>query len=136
MKFYTKILFILFFGVLTTFFKYEIKGKIIDEENQPLPFTNIILYKIGNEANPKGTVSNDKGEYTLENIASGNYSLEISMLGFEIEKIIESRLETNKVFNITLKEEMQTLNEVVVKSKRPVIKQTAEKLIVNLKNQK
>lgn len=122
----------MFFGILTTFSQHKITGKIVDEQNQPLPFTNIILYKIVDEANPQGTVSDDKGNYTLENIASGNYSLEISMLGFEIEKITAFQLNANKTINIILKEESQILNEIVVKSKRPVIRQTAEKLIVDL----
>jgi hypothetical protein len=132
MKFFTRSIFIMFFGILTTFSQHKITGKIVDEQNQPLPFTNIILYKIVDEANPQGTVSDDKGEYTLENIASGNYSLEISMLGFEIEKITAFQLNANKTINIILKEESQILNEIVVKSKRPVIRQTAEKLIVDL----
>ena len=121
-----------FFGISTTYSQYIIKGKIVDEQNQSLPYANIILYKIGSDANPNGTVSNDSGEYILENIPSGKYKIEISMLGFLIEKIKEFDLDSDKTFNITLKEETQTLNEVVVKSKRPVIKQTAEKLIVDL----
>ena len=99
---------------------------------QSLPFVNIILYNINDESNPKGAVSNDKGIYILENNTSGNYRIEISMLGFKNYKIKEFELNSNKIFNITLKEESQILNEIVVKSKRPVIKQTAEKLIVDL----
>ncbi|WP_435414298.1 outer membrane beta-barrel protein [Polaribacter aestuariivivens] len=132
MKTFTTILFLLFFGIFTTIAQHSITGKIVDTQNNTLPFANIILYKTGNEANPKGTVSNDDGSYKFENIASGKYKIEISMLGFETQKIKEFELTSNKTFNITLKEESQTLNEVVIKSKRPVIKQTAEKLIVDL----
>ncbi|TMM29954.1 TonB-dependent receptor [Polaribacter aestuariivivens] len=132
MKTFTTTLFLLFFGIFTTIAQYTISGKIVDTQNNTLPFANIILYKTGNEANPKGTVSNDDGSYKFENIASGKYKIEISMLGFETQKIKEFELTSNKIFNITLKEESQTLNEVVIKSKRPVIKQTAEKLIVDL----
>ena len=124
--------FFLFFTVLTVFSQHTISGKIVDAQNQPLPFANIILLKVGEESNPKGTVSDDNGNFILENISSGKYKLEISMLGFITEKIDEFELNSNKSFTITLKEETQTLNEVVVKSKRPVIRQTAEKLIVDL----
>jgi hypothetical protein len=114
MKTLTTTIFILFFGILATFSQHTISGKIIDEQNQPLPFANVILYKIGEEANPKGTVSDDQGNYTLENVVSGKYKIEISMLGFETHKIKEFELSSNKTFNITLKEESQTLNEVVI----------------------
>lgn len=132
MKNFTTFIFILFFGILTTFSQHAISGKIVDEQNQSLPYANIVLYKIGEEQNPKGTVSNDNGMYSFDKIASGKYRIEISTLGFETQKIAEFELNSDKTFNITLKEESQTLNEVVVKSKRPVIKQTAEKLIVDL----
>lgn len=127
-----KITFFFFFGILSTFSQHNINGKIVDENNQPLPFANVVLYKTGEDLSPNGTVSNDDGMYSFEKIASGKYRLEISMLGFETQKIAEFELIENKTYNITLKEESQLLNEVVVKSKRPVIKQTAEKLIVDL----
>ncbi|MFD2567278.1 outer membrane beta-barrel protein [Pseudotenacibaculum haliotis] len=123
---------LLFFTFLSAFAQHSIKGKITDSENLALPYANIILYKVGSDADPKGTVSNDEGEYSFENIAAGTYRIEISMLGFATEKIKEFTLANNKTLNVVLKEESQTLNEVVVKSKRPVIKQTAEKLIVDL----
>ncbi|MGY8908372.1 MAG: TonB-dependent receptor, partial [Flavobacteriales bacterium] len=134
MKLFTTSIFILFLGVLTTFSQHSISGKIVDDQNISLPFANIVLYKIGEEANPKGTVSNDKGEFTFDKITSGNYKMQFSMLGFKTQNIDEFTLNENKTFNITLKEESQTLNEVVIKSKKPIIKQTAEKLIVDLEN--
>jgi len=132
MKLFTTSIFLLFFGITIAFAQHTIQGKIIDDQNQPLPFANIVLYKIDSKENPKGATSNDLGEYLINNIASGKYRLEISMLGFETQRIKTFDLNSNKTFNITLKEETQTLNEVVVKSKRPVIKQTAEKLVVDL----
>ncbi len=131
MKTNLTVLLLLFIGIFSLNAQHTISGKIVDTENQPLSYANIILYKIGDE-NPKGTVSDDQGNYRFENLESGSYKMEISMLGFETKKIEEFQLNANKTFNVTLKEESQTLNEVVVKSKRPVIKQTAEKLVVDL----
>tara|TARA_B100000795_G_scaffold15995_1_gene10765 strand:+ start:1844 stop:4219 length:2376 start_codon:yes stop_codon:yes gene_type:complete len=132
MKLFTNTFFIFFFVTSSICAQHRIQGKITDSQLQSLPFVNIILYNINDESNPKGAVSNDKGIYILENNTSGNYRIEISMLGFKNYKIKEFELNSNKIFNITLKEESQILNEIVVKSKRPVIKQTAEKLIVDL----
>lgn len=120
------------FGILNSFSQHTISGKISDEQNQSLPFANIVIEEIGNKKTPTGTVSTDNGDYLLENVASGKYTIEISMLGFETQKIDEVEINSNKIINVTLKEESQLLNEIVVKSKRPIIKQTAEKLIVDL----
>ena len=117
---------------MNSFSQHSISGKIIDQQNQSLPFANIVIEEIGNKKNPTGTVSTDDGDYILENVSSGKYTIEVSMLGFETQKIKEVEINSNKTINITLKEESQLLNEIIVKSKRPVIKQTAEKLIVDL----
>ncbi|SHM85997.1 outer membrane beta-barrel protein [Polaribacter sp. KT 15] len=128
----TTYFFIFFFGIFSTFSQHRISGKITDSQNQPLPFTNIILYNLETKEMPKGTVSDSDGNYNFTKLKSGNYRIEISTLGFETKKIKAFELKGNKVFNASLKEKSTSLNEVVIKSKRPVIKQTAEKLIVDL----
>ncbi len=131
MKSFTTAL-LLFLGIAYSFGQNSIKGTITDTTNEPLPYANVILYKTGDEANPKGTTTDDNGTYTFENISSGKYKIVISMLGFKNHNIKEFELNGNKTFNAVLEEESQTLDEVVIKSKRPVIKQTAEKLVVDL----
>ncbi|CAM1356063.1 MULTISPECIES: outer membrane beta-barrel protein [Tenacibaculum] len=123
---------LLFFIITTTFSQHSISGKVIDQNNTTVPFANVILKEKKGNKTPKGTVTDENGNYKFENISSNTYQIEISVLGFKIEKSKEFKLDSNKTLNFTLKEESQTLNEVVIKSKRPVIKQTAEKLIVDL----
>ena len=131
MKLITTTLFF-FLGIFISFSQNSIKGKITDNQNESLPYANIVLYKIGDESNPKGTISDDDGNYKFENVSSGKYKVVISMLGFKNYNIKEFELNNDKTFNAVLQEESQTLDEVVIKSKRPIIKQTAEKLVVDL----
>ncbi|WP_424003916.1 outer membrane beta-barrel protein [Maribacter sp. IgM3_T14_3] len=112
-----------------------ITGTIKDSLNTPLSFANIILYEVGNEKAITGVISNETGAYLFENIANGIYVIEASVLGFETKKSNEFQLPQSKLrIDFTLNEETQNLDEVVVKSRRPQIKQTAEKLIVDLEN--
>ena len=127
-----KIAIVFFLGISSLYSQHKINGKIIDENKMPLAFANIILYQVTDSKNPKGSVSNETGAFLIDGILSGKYRIEVSMLGFKTHTINEFDLVDNKTFNITLKEETQLLNEVVIESKRPVIKQTAEKLIVDL----
>jgi len=122
----------LFLGFTVGFAQHSINGKIVDIQNEPLPFVNIVLYKIGEKTTPKGTVTDDNGNYSFKNITNGNYKISVSTLGFKTEKAKEFHFSSNKTLNFTLKEERQTLDEVVIKAKRPVIRQTAEKLVVDL----
>lgn len=126
-----KVFLILTLKVSCLFAQHNISGTISDNTNLPLPFANVILYEEGNTT-PKGVVSNDNGTYSFSNIKEGRYHIEVSMLGFKIEKTKPFELTSNKTFNFTLQETSESLDEIVIKSKRPVIKQTAEKLIVDL----
>ena len=130
----TTLTILILFLSLNTFSQYSISGKVLDENKQPLPFANVLLYKVGDIKDPRGMVSDDEGNFYFEKVGTGKYKITVSMLGFSTEKLEEFTLEESKEFTISLKEKSQTLNEVVVKSKRPVIKQTAEKLIVDIEN--
>ncbi len=124
----------LFIYTNISYAQYSISGTVTDAQKEALPFANIILYEKGKEATPKGVVSDDNGAYSFNNLKKGTYKIEVSMLGFTKETIQFFDLTSNKTFNLILKEQNQSLDEVVVKSKRPVIKQTAEKLVLNLEN--
>ena len=78
-----KIAIVFFFGISSIFSQHKINGKIIDENNEPLSYANIILYQVSNSENPKGTISDDKGMFVIENIFKGKYTIEVSMLGFK-----------------------------------------------------
>lgn len=125
------------FGITTflLFSQNEISGKIIDSSYNELPYANVILYE-SNEKFLKGTVSNDSGFYLLDGIPNGIYYIEISMLGFQTKKSESFSIsDKNKMkLNFVLKDNIETLDEIIVKTKRPTIRQTAEKLIVDVEN--
>lgn len=113
----------------------SISGKIVDKSEEPLPFANIVLYHVDTDKVVTGVVSDDKGVYSFMDIPNGNYLLEVSVLGFKTQKSDSFTLSDenqNVTYSFTLEEEAEVLNEVVIKSNRPIIRQTAEKLIVNL----
>jgi len=125
---------ILFLGLFSVKAQYSIRGKITDDFESAIPFANIVLQQKGNETFVKGVVSNNEGEYVFEDIEAGTYLIEVSVLGFKLKKTEEFDLLENKSADCVLEEEAQGLDEVVVKSKRPTIRQTAEKLVVDLEN--
>lgn len=135
MKLKSTILFIALLITAATIAQNTITGIITDTTEAPLSFANIILYEVGKEKAVTGVISNETGTYFFENIANGNYVIEVSVLGFETKKSDEFQIPQSKlIVDFILNEEAQNLDEVVVKSRRPQFKQTAEKLIVDLEN--
>lgn len=133
MKTFTKAIFILLLGVLSAQAQNKISG-LITESNAPLEYANVILYNQSSKEVVTGTISDKQGVYAFNSVKNGTYYIEVSMLGFKTKTSKEFQLSADKELNFTLNEEAESLNEVVVKSKRPVIRQTAEKLIVDLEN--
>ena len=83
----------------------QIRGKVISPSAEPLIGVNVIV-----KGTTNGTTTNVNGEYTLDNVPVGAV-LEFSYIGC-VPKIIKV---TNKgVINVTLEEDTQKIDEVVV----------------------
>ncbi len=104
-----KILHLLLLITTSVSAQLTLKGKIVDEFDNPLPFVNVVLQKTTH-----GTVTDDDGKFLLKTKKYRGI-LEISFVGFETQTIKVS--ENTKYLNIILKEESNQLEEVVVVTK-------------------
>ena len=94
-----------------------VKGKA---DKAALPFVNIVLKTGRDSAFITGTVSNEKGRFTLSNIKSGNYILQISYTGFTQKSqpvLVGSLSAFLDLGTIELLQDAKQLQEVVVSSK-------------------
>lgn len=132
MKSLQLLLALLFINLTAIYAQHSISGNITDKQNQTLPFANVILINKNSPNTPTGVISDENGNYRFENVKEGTYTVKVSLLGFKDKATEEFQLTSNKTFDFQLTEENESLDEVVVTSKRPVIKKTAEKLIVDL----
>ena len=82
-----------------------IKGKILDENGDPLPGANIIVQETGS-----GTITDTKGEFVL-NVKTLPVTLNVTFIGFETKKI---KLENNEYLKLKLISALNDLMEVVV----------------------
>ena len=63
-------------------------GVVIDSGSKsPIEYSNIVLYTQKDSAFFSGTVSNSKGEFSLESIRPGNYYIELRFMGYQTERI-------------------------------------------------
>lgn len=98
--------------------KGQLQGTIINKTGQPLLGITVVL-----DDTKKGTATNLDGQYELKEIASGNYTLTISGIGFKTQKlsiIINSNEITNR--DIVLNEDTSQLQQVIVTGKTKAAK--------------
>ena len=98
---------VLFFS--TCFISAQIKGHITDQNNEALPFVNILI-----ENSYKGTTSNDDGYYELNITTPNTYTIAYSYLGYKTVKKTVTIQSFPYELDITLVEESVSLNEVVI----------------------
>jgi hypothetical protein len=99
-----------------------IKGRVSDElTNEPIPFCTILL-----DDTDDGTTTDIDGNFTLEGLEPGLYSLTATYVGYRDETVFEIQVTNAKPaeVNIQMKTATQNLEEVVVKASP--FKKTAE----------
>ena len=109
----------------------NISGVLKDRRSTSvLPFVNIILKAEQDSAFVAGTVSIEDGRFTLSNVSPGNYTLEISYMGYQrIQKpLLVGKLSQYLDLGLIELEEVATaLNEVVITGTQDAVAETLDK---------
>lgn len=109
-----------------------LKGKVTDENHQPLSFANIVLLNEKDSVFIEGTITNEDGCFVLNTIVAngGGYLLKISSVGFD-PRSVPCKLPSD-IGEITLKASSTVLDEVVVKGNIPVTRMKNGSMITNV----
>ncbi|MDB5157477.1 MAG: Ferric enterobactin receptor precursor [Mucilaginibacter sp.] len=117
----------------------RINGKIIDADTkQPVEYVTVSLFKTG-EASPfNGSVSDSKGNFTINNIANGEYSIRVDFMGYMPATIdhviINSSSHTVSLNTISLATAQTQLKSVNIIGKTPMVENKIDKLVYNAAN--
>lgn len=112
----------------------KIQGSIISDDGNTLSFANVLLQAAKDSTLVKGAISNENGKYLFEDIAVGHYIITASMVGFTSKSIDPFQLTDNAIYNIpiiTLTAGLE-LDEVVVKSTKPLYVQKIDRTVINV----
>ncbi|MGZ3863693.1 MAG: outer membrane beta-barrel protein [Bacteroidia bacterium] len=102
----------------------KVRGKVLDEKNNPVSFCALALLNASDSVSVKGGITNEDGDFEIENIKPGPYFLKVSNVGFRDTSsaviIVDSAGET-VLETIVLKSNAVNLNEVSITAiKRPI----------------
>lgn len=91
-------------------FDGSIRGRITTQDGQPIPNASITI-----AGTNKGTIANQDGEFALTGLNPGNYKLEVSAIGFEIESKDVTVTDGGEArVSLQLRDKNDNLSEVVV----------------------
>jgi hypothetical protein len=114
----------------------RLTGSIWDNSGKPLPFASIALLRSPDSSLVKGTISQESGSYSLDNIRPGQYRLMVSAIGYAPGRSELVMVGTTPVQLpvLTLKEVPKSLHEVTVAAQKPLFEQQIDRLVVNVQS--
>lgn len=93
--------------------RFDINGRVVDSENNPIPGAVVRIINT-----PKSVISDAEGKFVLTDNMPGNYTLEISSLGFAIKNINQVVSSHPISLEIQMESSAIELDEIVVASHR------------------
>ena len=98
--------------------RVTIKGSLQDTVHEAVPFATVMLLSPADSSLVNFTTSNDKGEFTFNNVKNNKYLFKVSHMSFlPLQKLIEpSATELNDLLAIPMKPISQLLLEVVIRA--------------------
>lgn len=128
-------LFLLLCFKLTQAQTFKVNGTIVDQsKKQALEYASVALIHLPDSNAVGNHVTNQQGFYEFKNVKPGQYLIKAIMMGYEKQAsaLFEVKDSDHKVPTISLQGKTQSLKEIAVVSKMPVIDQKADRTIVNV----
>jgi hypothetical protein len=124
-----------FFGFTQT--KMKLTGTVSDS-TKPMALVTVRLFKHNNTTTPlQTTLTAENGSYQLNKPDTGNYVLAFNHTGFT-EKTVAINIKTGEgdmqVDPVHLSRATGLLKEVVVRSQRPLVEQSDDKIVFNVED--
>jgi ferric enterobactin receptor len=139
-----RVIVLFIFLTISSFFanaqnKGKITGKVTDAATkQVIDYATISLYKQGSAAPFNGVVTDEKGTFTIPNLAPGDYIVKIDFIGYQ-QKVIAHAVITDAaptafLGDILLAPIQNQLQDVVITAKRPTVENKIDKMVYNPQN--
>lgn len=112
----------------------SIIGVVTDENNIPIPFANVVLKDTASKI-ISGTITEDSGAFIFDSLEDGSYKLNVSFIGYQdYESNVITLSRKLQLPTIQLLENTESLDEVTLTAKRPVITRESDRLVFNVEN--
>jgi hypothetical protein len=111
----------------------SLSGKIVDEQQLPIPGANVLLLR--DSLLHKSAITDIDGSYIFELLPEGRYQLQVTALSYQAYQLPPFELHSSESMpDIILEEQKGQLQEVTITAQRPFIEVKADKIVVNVSN--
>ena len=118
------------FTVISNAQQRSVLIKVVDAKNNPVAFANIALTNKLDSTKSINAITDTFGLSKINVVAQNSYTLKVSAIGYK-KFSKEYLINEQTSFAVKLAEDPTQLNEVVVKSSKPLIRQEDDKSVVD-----
>lgn len=130
-----RLIFLFILGLFSSAQAQDIRGLVIGENQEPVAFATLTLYRNQDSSLVKATISKENGRFNFRNIATDTYILRIKNLGYEdYGKTLNYQGQTLELGTINLVSAAEKLDEVTVVADKPMVQVLADKTVFNVEN--
>lgn len=130
------VIFVLFINLGSIQSQNSLSGLVLDENNQPLEFCNVLLLNNLDSSLIKGEICDKAGKFVFQGLPETNYLLKFSFTGFDIkyETIHFDHNKNKELGIIVLASSGINMDEIVLSARRPLFEQKIDRMVVNVQN--
>lgn len=119
--------------------KGKITGKVVDaNDKSAVDYATVSIFKQGSTTPFNGSSTDDKGSFSIDHIAPGDYKITIDFIGYQrktIDHVIISGSNPIAALGaITLTSSQKQLQTVVIQAKTPTVENRIDKMVYNTAN--
>ncbi|MGZ3871610.1 MAG: TonB-dependent receptor domain-containing protein [Mucilaginibacter sp.] len=114
----------------------KISGNVIDSlTKKPLDYASVGLYRSGGKAPITGVITDEKGNFKLDNVSAGNYKLVVTFIGYPsktIDPVVTTASKPDiNVGTIAVSPGAKMLKEVAITGQTALIENKIDKIVYN-----
>ena len=113
---------------------FKITGKVVNTNNELIPFANVLLLNASDSTFVKGTSASEEGVFEFLEIEPDLYLLQASYIGRGSKPLALDIKKDVSLGALIIPSETENLDEVVVTARRPTIKRLSDRLVFNVEN--
>lgn len=116
---------------LLSFSQSSVNGRLINKDNEVIPYANILLKNMDSIV-VATNISSPEGLFNIEYPEKQKFYLEFYSLGYKKLTKNISASKKNNLGDIVLEKDSRLLDEVVVSSQSPLVESKSDKLVLNV----
>ena len=112
--------------------QYTVKGKVLDNEQQPVEFSNVVLYRTVDSVMVSHAITDAKGLFSVVSQSPGEFYVTASYIGYITYTSKSFKVSKEIILeDIILSEDAHVLDAVTITGQKRFVEQHADKMVIN-----